>query len=64
MSYRTVLVHVDAGQRWLARLQLAIHLALRFEAHLVGLFVLSSARVPVNDMAEVVLQPFTWPSEP
>ena len=46
MSYKTILVHVDAGERWRARLGIGIRLAQRFEAHLVGLHALSSIRIP------------------
>ncbi len=46
MSYKTILVHIDAGERWPARLNIAARLAQRFDAHLVGLYVLSSVRSP------------------
>lgn len=46
MSYKTILVHIDAGDRWRARLSIAARLVQRFEAHLVGLHALSSIRVP------------------
>ena len=46
MSYKTILVHIDAGERWRARLHLAVQLVQRFDAHLVGLFALSSVRFP------------------
>jgi nucleotide-binding universal stress UspA family protein len=37
MTYKTILVHVDNGRRWPARVEVAVELAGRFEAHLVGL---------------------------
>ncbi len=39
MSYKNILVHLDASERALPRLRLALELAKRFEAHLTGLFV-------------------------
>jgi nucleotide-binding universal stress UspA family protein len=38
MSYKTILVHLDAGKRRRERLDLALALAQRNDAHLVGLF--------------------------
>ena len=52
MSYKTILVHVDAGDRWPARLDVAIPLARRFDAHLVGLYALSALRIPAFVRAE------------
>jgi nucleotide-binding universal stress UspA family protein len=46
MSYKTILVHVDAGDRWPAQLSIAVQLAQRFEAHLVGLYALSAVHMP------------------
>ena len=37
MSYKTILVHSDAGRHWPARLELALALARRHDAHLIGL---------------------------
>jgi nucleotide-binding universal stress UspA family protein len=37
MTYKTILLHVDNGRRWPARAEVAVELARRFEAHLVGL---------------------------
>ena len=56
MTYKTILVHVDVGQRWTTRLDLAIGLARRFEAHLVGLHALSAVRIPAYAMPEVERQ--------
>ncbi|WP_233870409.1 universal stress protein [Paraburkholderia adhaesiva] len=38
MSYKTLLVHLDTSNRVQARLELALRLARRFDAHLTGLF--------------------------
>jgi len=46
MSYKTILVHIDVGERWRARLNLAIQLVQRFDAHLIGLHALSALRIP------------------
>jgi len=46
MTYKTILVHIDAGERWRVRLSIAVQLAQRFDAHLVGLYALSSVRLP------------------
>jgi len=52
MPYRTILVHVDNGKYCLARLEMAIHLARRFDAHLVGLHALTAVRLPAYAIAE------------
>jgi len=46
MDYRTILVHLDRGARRSERLELAFTLADHYDAHLVGLFALSAARIP------------------
>jgi nucleotide-binding universal stress UspA family protein len=46
MDYKTILVHLDRGARRSERLELALTLAERYDAHLVGLFALSEVRVP------------------
>ncbi|HET7766396.1 MAG TPA: universal stress protein [Burkholderiales bacterium] len=46
MDYKTILVHLDAGRRRSERLEIALALADRCDAHVVGLFALSAARVP------------------
>lgn len=38
MSYKTLLVHLDTSNRVQARLEIALRLARRFEAHLTGIF--------------------------
>lgn len=46
MSYKTIVVHLDAAARRAERLALACRLATQFDAHLVGLFALSPLPVP------------------
>lgn len=46
MSYKTILVHVDSDQRSVMRVELAITLARRFDAHVVGLNVQPLVRFP------------------
>ena len=46
MDYKTILVHMDAGPRRAERLELALALADRCDAHLVGLFAVSAPRLP------------------
>ena len=55
MSYKTILAHVDASDRWTARLSIAVHLAQRFEAHLVGLHALSS--IPLRSFVLPAAEP-------
>lgn len=43
MSYKTILVHSDAGKHWPARLELAVLLARQHDAHLIGLHAPRSA---------------------
>lgn len=46
MSYKTIVVHLDAGARRGERLGLGCELAARCDAHLIGLFALEDMRVP------------------
>ena len=46
MGYKTILVHLDAGERSSERLEIALALADRYDAHLVGLFALSAVHIP------------------
>jgi len=46
MTYKTILVHLDAGARTESRLVLADGLAERFDAHLVGLFAPAEPKLP------------------
>ena len=46
MSYKTIVVHLDAAARRAERLEIACTLAAGFDAHLVGLFALASLPVP------------------
>ncbi|CAB3751167.1 universal stress protein [Paraburkholderia solisilvae] len=41
MSYKTLLVHIDDSRRCAARVAVALDLAQRFDAHLIGLYVVS-----------------------
>jgi len=52
MTYKTILVHVDNGKYCPARLDMAIGLARRFDAHLVGLNALTAMRLPAHAIAE------------
>lgn len=51
-SYKTVLVHLDRGPRSAERLELGFSLADTFDAHLVGLFALSTSMIPSYALAE------------
>jgi nucleotide-binding universal stress UspA family protein len=46
MSYKTLIVHLDASRRRRERLDLAFNLAERFDAHLVGFFGLEPVVIP------------------
>ncbi|HYX63766.1 MAG TPA: universal stress protein [Burkholderiales bacterium] len=46
MTYKTIVVHLDAGRRRRARLDLAFRLAERFDAHLIGVFGLEPVVLP------------------
>jgi len=46
MNYKTILVHCDASPRLSRRLEIAVDLALRFDAHLVGIHVQAPIEVP------------------
>ena len=46
MSYKTILVHVDDSKHCTPRLDMAVALARRFNAHLIGLHALSAIPVP------------------
>jgi nucleotide-binding universal stress UspA family protein len=55
VSYRTILVHLDASERRRQRLELAFTLAERYDAHLVGLFGLEPFYPPMAPEAAPVL---------
>jgi len=55
MSYKTIIVHLDAGRRNRERLDLAFNLAERFDAHLVGFFGLEALTVPAVPEASPAL---------
>jgi nucleotide-binding universal stress UspA family protein len=48
MTYKTIVVHLDAGHRRSERLALAAMLAARHDAHLVGLFALAPLPIPFS----------------
>ncbi|MGB7541072.1 MAG: universal stress protein [Burkholderiales bacterium] len=52
MSYKTLLVHLDSGARCPVRVELAISLARRFDAYLVGVNALTAVRIPGYVSAE------------
>lgn len=56
MSYRTILVHLDATERCAPRAQHAIELARRCNAHLVGLAVTPRLVIPGTGHAEMVVR--------
>ncbi|MCX7894024.1 MAG: universal stress protein [Burkholderiales bacterium] len=48
MTYKTILVHVNYGERAARRLKVACELASRFGAHLVGFHAVSTGRIPLS----------------
>jgi nucleotide-binding universal stress UspA family protein len=52
VSYKTILVHVDSGQRAAARVEFALDLARAANAHLVGLHAISVPRIPAYAAVE------------
>lgn len=52
MPYRTILLHLDRGARTKERLEIAFAMAAAYDAHLVGLYALSSPRIPSYALAE------------
>jgi nucleotide-binding universal stress UspA family protein len=53
MGLKDILVHVDRSSRCEARLEAAINLAADHDAHLIGLYVLTYARIPGYIRAEI-----------
>jgi len=53
MSYKTILVHIDAGKRCLVRVDVAISLAQQQDAHLVALNAIAPFELPGYVMAEL-----------
>jgi nucleotide-binding universal stress UspA family protein len=53
MSFKTILVQIDSGQRCKVRVEVAIRLALQHDAHLVGLQALMPFEPPGYVMAEM-----------
>ena len=52
MTYKTVVVHLDADPRRSERLGLALDMARAFDAHLIGLFAPARERAPSYALAE------------
>ena len=53
MSYKTILVHIDSGKHTEKRLEVAISLAKKYDAYLVGLYVFSPYIPPGYIMAQM-----------
>lgn len=53
MGYKTILVHIDPGKRCVARVDVAIRLAIQHEAHLVALYALAPFVLPGYLIAQV-----------
>lgn len=53
MSYKTILVHIDPGQRCATRVEVAIRLAQQHEAHLVALHALAPFEPPGYVLAQM-----------
>ena len=56
MTYKTILVHCDASAKLLPRLEVAVDLAQRFGAHLVGVHVQAPIHIPAFSAG--VMPPF------
>ena len=56
MTYKTILVHVDASERCRARVDIAMRLARDFDAHLVGLYARDQAALPPYVSAETTIR--------
>ncbi len=52
MTYKTILVHMDTGERAATRLAFALEIAGRANAHLVGLHAVSAPRIPAYAAVE------------
>lgn len=67
MTYKTIVVHLDALPRRTERLELACNLATSFDAHLVGLFAIEEPVTPSYALVEggaVILQQYQrWREE-
>ncbi|MBL6615226.1 MAG: universal stress protein [Reyranella sp.] len=58
MTYKTILVHCDAGKAAPARLRLAAELAERYQAHLVGLHARPPFEPPIYDTGAYAMDLF------
>ncbi len=52
MSYKTILVHLDGGERCAERLSMAFRMADSYGGHVVGLFAMAPSRLPSSALAE------------
>ncbi len=53
MTYKTILVHIDAGRRCSVRVDVALRLAQQYEAHLVALHAIAPFEPPGYVLAEM-----------
>src|SRR5450756_1761496 len=53
MSYKSMLVHLDNDGRCALRIDIAARLALDFDAHLTGLYLLREPEIPNYARAEI-----------
>jgi len=53
MSYKSMVVNLDNDRRCAARVDIAARLALQFEAHLTGLFLMRQPEIPSYARAEI-----------
>ncbi len=53
MSYKTIVVHLDASTQRAQRLEVAFELAEKFDAHLVGLYAPGPSVIPSYALAEI-----------
>ena len=53
MSYKSMVVHLDNDRRCAERIDIAARLALDFDAHLAGLYLLRPPEIPSFARAEV-----------
>jgi nucleotide-binding universal stress UspA family protein len=56
VPYKTLLVHVDDGKNCAARIRIAVELAQRYDAHLIGLFATTDIPVPGYVATEIGVQ--------
>lgn len=59
MSYKTILVHCDENPKAIARIKLAIDLARRHDAHLIGMAAAPAPQLPVDMLTPLPADIFT-----